>query len=397
MAGITISLLPQATLPLNGADKIIVEQGGVTKQSTITAGQQIALDTANAAQVTADSAASDATTALDTANTALANANAAQIDADAAQTAANNAQSTADSKLSTVAVDGTTITGDGTVGNELVANIPTIYQEITKSDFADLVLNHALVAGASYLVTDAYFSVVYDRDFPILVTAISSTDISNLSWAKYVSGSFPTSNMFFKCKTTIDFAFMRLYETCLDLFLDQTACQAVSSFAFEHVQGCDIFVKIGNAFWKTRISNNPTIIVTKNVLNVSSGTADFGLLGELDINADTYTINAGSAYDVYTVVATTPGGAQVFNINATLQNSIGNIVWSHIYTGYWEGTLTGLCTGTNTIAYMLNNTTSLVSLFKVDDNTIGLNATDFAFTQIDNAFYGVLIEIRKYN
>lgn len=107
--------------------------------------------------------------------------------------------------------------------------------------------------------------------------------------------------------------------------------------------------------------------------------------------------NVGSAYDVYTIVATTTGGAQVFTINATLQNTIGTIVWTYDSTGYWIGTLTGLCTGDNTVGYMLNNANSLVSFFKIDNNSIGLNATDFAFAQINNAFFGAVIEIRKYN
>lgn len=286
MAGIAITNLPQATVPLTGSELTIVEQGGVTKKSTINAGQQIALDAANAAQSTADSALSDATTALDTANTALANANAAQIDADAAQTAANNAQSTADSKLSTVAVDGTTITGNGTVGNELVANIPTIYQEITKADFADLVLADALVAGASYLVTDAYFSVVYDRDFPILVTAISTTDISNLSWAKYVNPS-PSDSAFVKCRTNATFSFIRFYETCGRLFLTQAACQRLMIGTGEFDFGCIVTVLIGGALWKTTIDDNGFIVV-KNVLNISYGTPAYGSLGEIDIDADTY-------------------------------------------------------------------------------------------------------------
>lgn len=272
MAGITISLLPQATVPLTGSELTIVEQGGVTKKSTINAGQQIALDVANAAQTTADSAASDATDALDTANTALANA--------------STAQSTANGKLSTVAVDGTTITGNGTVGNELAANIPTIYQEITKADFADLVLDHTLVAGASYLVTDAYFSVVYDVNFPILVTAMSSTDISELSWAKYVNPA-PSDSAFVKCRTDATFSFIRFYETCGRLFLTQAACQRLMIGTGEFDFGCIITVLIGGALWKTTIDDNGFIVV-KNVLNISYGTPAYGSLGEIDIDADTY-------------------------------------------------------------------------------------------------------------
>jgi hypothetical protein len=114
-SGVTIPLLTSATTPLDGSELIIVEQGGVTKRSTISESQQIALDAANAAQTTANSASSAASTAQTTANTAVANA--------------STAQTTANSKLSTVAVDGTTITGNGTVGSPLVANVGSSAKE----------------------------------------------------------------------------------------------------------------------------------------------------------------------------------------------------------------------------------------------------------------------------
>ena len=78
MAKQKISNLPSAAT-LTGAEVVVVNQGGVTKRSTVTNVQTIPLAAAAAAQ------------------------------------------STADGKLSTVAVDGTTITGNGTVGNPLVA------------------------------------------------------------------------------------------------------------------------------------------------------------------------------------------------------------------------------------------------------------------------------------
>ena len=118
--GIRIPFLTSATTPLDGTELIVVEQGGVTKKSTISASQQIALDAANAAQTTANTAVSDAATAQSTANTAVANAATAQSTANTAIANAATAQTTANSKLSTVAVDGTTITGNGTVGSPLV-------------------------------------------------------------------------------------------------------------------------------------------------------------------------------------------------------------------------------------------------------------------------------------
>lgn len=119
--GVEIPDLTSATTPLDGSEIIVVEQGGVTKKSTISASQQIALDAANAAQTTANSASSAASTAQTTANTAVTNAATAQSTATTALNNAATAQSTANSKLSTVAVDGTTITGNGTVGNPLAA------------------------------------------------------------------------------------------------------------------------------------------------------------------------------------------------------------------------------------------------------------------------------------
>ena len=119
--GIRIPFLTNATTPLDGSELIIVEQGGVTKKSTISASQQIALDAASAAQTTANTAVANAATAQSTANTGVSNAATAQSTANTAIANAATAQTTANSKLSTVAVDGTTITGNGTVGNPLVA------------------------------------------------------------------------------------------------------------------------------------------------------------------------------------------------------------------------------------------------------------------------------------
>jgi hypothetical protein len=86
MAKQKISNLPSAAT-LTGAEVVVVNQGGVTKRSTVTNVQTIPLAAAAAAQ------------------------------------------STADGKLSTVAVDGTTITGNGTVGNPLVAAGGSNYKE----------------------------------------------------------------------------------------------------------------------------------------------------------------------------------------------------------------------------------------------------------------------------
>lgn len=79
MAKQKISNLPSAST-LTGAEVVVVNQGGVTKKSTVTSVQAIPLAAAN-------------------------------------------------SKLSTVAVDGTTITGNGTVGNPLVAVGGSDYKE----------------------------------------------------------------------------------------------------------------------------------------------------------------------------------------------------------------------------------------------------------------------------
>jgi len=302
MAGTTIPLLTEATLPLAGTELIIVEQGGVTKKSTINAGQQIALTAANTAQTTADGAATDATNALNTANTALSNAGTAQAtantalaNASTAQTAANNAQSTANGKLSTVAVNGTTITGDGTVGNALAANIPTIYQEVTKLEFADLVTNHTLVAGASYLVTDAYISYVYARVFPILVTAISSTNISELSWVKYVYGyGLAQYDSFVKCRTDVSFTFLTFYEMTSFMYLNSTQCLLVAG-SNEFAAGCIMFVYIGSKICQTSVSAVGGSIVTKNVMSLT----DNGILGDIDINANTFTPYTASNYVGY--------------------------------------------------------------------------------------------------
>lgn len=98
--GVEIPTLPSATTPLDGSEIIVVEQGGVTKKSTISASQQIALDAANAAQTTANSASSAASTAQTTANTAVANAATAQSTANTGVSNAATAQSTANTAAS---------------------------------------------------------------------------------------------------------------------------------------------------------------------------------------------------------------------------------------------------------------------------------------------------------
>jgi hypothetical protein len=95
MAKQKISNLPSAAT-LTGAEVVVVNQGGVTKRSTVTSVQTIPLAAAAAAQ------------------------------------------STADGKLSTVAVDGTTITGDGTVGNPLVAGGGVVFTSM-KNDVGNIV------------------------------------------------------------------------------------------------------------------------------------------------------------------------------------------------------------------------------------------------------------------
>lgn len=97
MAGeITIPGLPTAST-LSGSDLIVVEQNGVTKKSTVQAGQQIALTAANNAQTAANNAQTAAT---------------------AANTAATAANTNANTRLLVVSHD-TTLTGDGTVGSPL--------------------------------------------------------------------------------------------------------------------------------------------------------------------------------------------------------------------------------------------------------------------------------------
>jgi len=387
MAGIQIQSLPTASA-LTGSELAVVSQNNVTKKTTI--------EDINAAPLAAASdAASDAASALSAAN-------AAQSTANTAQSTANTAQSTANGKLSTVSVDGTTITGNGTSGNPLVASVPTTYQQLTKSAFLALVAGNDLVAGKSYLVEDAYASQIWiGQYFTILVTADSNNTINNLSWVDYPNQT-PTLSAFLKCTTDATFSFIRFYETCYGLFLNASQCQLIGLGVVELALGCVIYVNIGGTTIKTAMAITGSLIsiITNNVLNVDALSSNFGLLGEIDINADTFTPNptVNMPYKVYTIVATVTGGAQVFNINATLQNTIGNIVWSYDSTGFWKGTLTGLCTGTQTIGYMLNNSSAtLIGFFKIDDNTIGLNATDFSFSQTDNAFYGAVIEIRKYN
>jgi hypothetical protein len=101
--GIRIPFLTNATTPLDGSELIIVEQGGVTKKTTVDAGQQIALDAANAAQTTANSASSAASAAQTTANTAVANAATAQSTANTAVSNAATAQSTANTAVANAA------------------------------------------------------------------------------------------------------------------------------------------------------------------------------------------------------------------------------------------------------------------------------------------------------
>lgn len=360
--GVEIPTLPSAST-LDGSELIVVEQGGVTKKSTISASQQIALDAANAAQSTAASAASSAT---------------------AASTAASTAQTTANSKLSSVSVDGTTITGNGTIGNPLIANVPTLYQQVTKSAFLALVASSGLVAGKSYLVTGAYLSSVFSTNFDILVTAKSVNNISELSWVKYTDAN-PQYTCFLKCKTDSAFSFMRLYETCSQLFLNQTACQTVIAGADEFIQGCTIFVSIGSTVWKTTIGNSPSEIVVKNALNIDSGTTMYGRLGQLNINANTYFLYNNSSYKSYVALLTqTSTNAPVVTV---LENTFsGALTWTYtgvgIYTvtsasnEFTSGRTAATCSITNYFAqniFVLNVLPTSMELQTLSTSAAGVN------------------------
>lgn len=318
MAGIQIQSLPTAST-LTGSELAVVSQNNITKKTTI--------DDINAAPLAAaNDAANDAATALSTAQ--------------AAQSTANTALSTANGKLSTVSVNGATMTGNGTSGSPLSAITPTTYQQLTKSAFLTLVAGNGLVAGKSYLVDAAYSSVVYGVDFPILVTAISNNNISDLSWA-YLNTVTPSSgNMFMKCRTNVSFSFMQLYETNPLLQLNQAKCQSIAAGNYEFAIGCVVYLFIGGLNWKTIISQGADTIVTKNVLNIDPSSPYLGLLAELDINADTYTINptASTAPKEYRGYLTISGGGVTFT---SLQNDVGNIVWSNPLNGVLWGTLNG--------------------------------------------------------
>jgi hypothetical protein len=391
MAGTTIPLLPSATTPLDGTELIIVEQGGVTKKSTITAGQQIALDAANTAQSTANSAASDASAASSAAS-------AAQTTANSAASAAATAQSTANGKLSTVAVDGITVTGNGTVGNPLIANVPTLYQQITKSAFTSLVASNDLVIGKSYLVEDAYLSSVYSTNFYILVTAISTNNISNLSWVKYFDTN-PDYNCFLKCRTDVSFSFMHLYETCIQLFLNQTACQAVIGGANEFVQGCNIFVSIGGTVWKTTIGNSPGEIVVKNVLNIDSGTSMYGILGELNINANTYILYSTPSYKSYVAMITQSGTSAP--VATVMKNELSApIVFTRGGGGVYIGTLAGAFTANKTYATISQTSyqaTAIIGFYPGNINIFQISVLTSAPAGIDSEINQAMLEIRVYN
>ena len=116
--GVEIPDLTSATTPLDGSEIIVVEQGGVTKKSTISASQQIALDAASAAQTTANSASSAASTAQTTANTA-------QTTANTAVTNAATAQSTATTALNNAATAQSTANAAQTAANTALSRFPT--------------------------------------------------------------------------------------------------------------------------------------------------------------------------------------------------------------------------------------------------------------------------------
>jgi hypothetical protein len=363
MAGIQIQSLPTAST-LTGSELAVVSQNNVTKKTTI--------DDINAAPLAAASdAASDAATA----------------------------QSTANGKLSTVSVDGTTITGNGTSGNPLVASVPTMYQQLSKSAFLALVAGNDLVAGKSYLVDAAYSSVVYGIDFPILVTAVSNNNISDLSWVRYVLAYYPEYNHFVKCRTDASFSFLRFYEISTNLLLDQTACQIVQSgTAGEFIQGCNIFVACGGELFKTTIDNSGYIL-TKNVLNISLGSANYGLLGEIDINAGTFTPNpvATTPPKEYRGYLTINGGGVTFT---SLQNDVGAIVWTNPSNGVLNGTLSGAFLSSKfwgisgslngggvpyfTITRRLFDSTIGVDIFKHDGTQTGTPFGTFAIHLIIN-------------
>jgi hypothetical protein len=163
---ISIPSLPQANLPLVGTELIVVEQGGVTSQTTIDDATQTLADATQAAQADATQALTDAATAQATAEQRVVSVTAAPLTPNAVDntdplnpivlasiiTLTGSGVDNTDPynpvvngvveeifgldvdstdpahPIINVAVDGITITGSGTLADPLVANVGVSYK-----------------------------------------------------------------------------------------------------------------------------------------------------------------------------------------------------------------------------------------------------------------------------
>ena len=82
-----------------------------------------------------------------------------------------------------------------------------------------------------------------------------------------------------------------------------------------------------------------------------------------------------------------------------LENTIGNIVWTRIAAGQYEGTLTGAFPSADKTYCMISQVNSSQGVYYINwtsANTIQIEWYDFSFTQLDSVLFYNTIEIRVY-
>ena len=105
-----------------------------------------------------------------------------------------------------------------------------------------------------------------------------------------------------------------------------------------------------------------------------------------------------SQYKMYVAKITSPGGAQIFNIDATFENTIGDIVWTYSDTGTFVGTLSGAFPELKTIGFISNvPIVGTASITWTNSNSITIYTNDSTGTESNNILSGAILEIRVYN
>lgn len=138
------------------------------------------------------------------------------------------------------------------------------------------------------------------------------------------------------------------------------------------------------------------IVIGDNQSVTESGLTTTNLTVTENING----VSVNSIVPTYQKYIATISQTGTFDPTVTiLENTIGNIVWTRIATGQYQGTLTGAFPNldkTYCIISQVNSSQGVYYINWTSANTIQIEWYDFSFTQLDSVLFYNTIEIRVY-